>query len=373
VPEHPSRNAAPPLPRGVAWGLAFEAVHDLAATAFGLAAAVQIDGAPALVGLDTEGRLGWRTALPGPAVLVAGESSLFAVTDDLCVRVDPADGGVAATQPIDPPSGGRAKGTTLVSGDALVLASGRGLLCLDAAGLRVRWRADPGLDRTDALLQLAANPTRIVAVANRLVTALSAQGRQQWRRALPRGDAPAGSSPLLLDGDRVLIGLVPASAPAERLLQALSLADGRPLFDSAIRDLAMFCPAHVSGGVLVLDTQGGLAGFDLADRLSLLWTLQARVAFGACIAQDGHLVVATRDGALLRVAIADGRARTLLQMPSKTVWVPPAPDLSPGVHTEPAGAIEHLAILPQGVAFSVRWSADHAAIQLRPWSNDRVT
>jgi hypothetical protein len=128
----------------------------------------------------------------------------------------------------------------------------------------------------------------------------------------------------------------------------------------------MFCRPYVSNGVLVLDTQGGLAGFDVENNLQRLWSIEAPIALGACVSEEGHLLVATRNGELLRVAFANGQKKTLVHLPQRLAWVPPAPDLQPGVHSESAGAIERLALLPGGVAFSVSWSNDQAAIQFHP-------
>jgi hypothetical protein len=69
----------------------------------------------------------------------------------------------------------------------------------------------------------------------------------------------------------------------------------------------------------------------------------------------------------MRVSLADGKKETLVRLPRTQVWVPPAPDLPPGIHGESAGAIEHLASMPEGVAFSVVRSSDRTAIHFSAW------
>jgi outer membrane protein assembly factor BamB len=196
---------------------------------------------------------------------------------------------------------------------------------------------------------------------------ISERGELIWKRRLPTDTRLAGDRPLVLSDHRVWVGLVKESEPRVRYLYEVSASDGTPESETSIDDLAMFCPTHASGGVLVLDTQHGLAGFDIENGLKRRWSIEAPVAMGTCILQDGHLLVATQNGELLRVAFTDGRKETLMRLPRKQVWVPPAPDLSPGVHGESAGAIEHLVSLPGGVAFSVSWSSDRAVIQFHPW------
>jgi hypothetical protein len=72
-----------------------------------------------------------------------------------------------------------------------------------------------------------------------------------------------------------------------------------------------------------LDTQGGLAGFDVENNLQRLWSIEAPIALGACVSEDGHLLVATRNGELLRVAFANGQKKTLVHLPQRLAWVPP--------------------------------------------------
>ena len=136
--------------------------------------------------------------------------------------------------------------------------------------------------------------------------------------------------------------------------------------ETVIPDLAMFCNAYVSNGVLVLNTEGGLAGFVVRNALSRLWSIDVPVALGACVSSNGQLLVASRSGTLLRVAIADGSKEAMSELPRKLAWVPPAPDLEPGTSTQSAGSIEHLALLPHGVAFSVSWTNEQASILFRP-------
>jgi hypothetical protein len=160
----------------------------------------------------------------------------------------------------------------------------------------------------------------------------------------------------------VLVGLVREADPPVRYLHEACATAGAPEPDTMVDDLAMYCPAHAAGGVLVLDTRRGLSGFDLGNGLQRLWSIEVPVAMGSCIPEDGHLLLATRKGELLRVACADGRTETLMRLPSRAVWVPPAPDLAPGVHLESIGEIGHLISLPDGLAFSVSWPSGRAAI-----------
>lgn len=239
---------------------------------------------------------------------------------------------------------------------------------LDALHLEILWQVTLAFDEeNDAIQQLAYDPPWIAAVSNDMVMLISERGELSWKRRLPSGTRLAGSSPLVLAGGRVLVGLVRMLAPAARFLYELSVAEGQPGTETVINDLAMFCRPYVSNGVLVLDTQEGLAGFDVENDLRRLWSIEEPIVLGTCISEDGHLLIATQVGELLRIDFATGQQETLVHLPQRLVWVPPAPDLQPGVHSESTGAIEHLEVLPGGVAFSVSWSNDRAAIQFHPW------
>ena len=365
---HVPNSKANELPSGVTWSQEFNAVSALAAAASGIVASVVIATKPYLVGIDAEGRLRWRKVVPDHGLLVAGGRLVFAAIEHQIMTIDPADGSVGATREVDPPLGGWTQATTLSIGDDLLVADAQGLERLRAFGLETLWKVTPALDeKNNSIQQLVYEPPWIAAVSNHTVMGISERGELIWKRRLPTDTHLAGDRALVLADHRVWVGLVKESEPRVRYLYEVSASDGTPASETSIDDLAMFCPAHASIGVLVLDTQRGLAGFDIENGLKRLWSIEAPVAMGTCIPQDGHLLVATRNGELLRVAFADGRKETLMRLPRKQVWVPPAPDLSPGVRSESTGAIEHLVSLPGGVAFSVSWSSDQAAIQFHPW------
>jgi hypothetical protein len=282
--------------------------------------------------------------------------------------VDPADGSVGATRKVDPPPGGWTQATTLPIGEDMLIADAHGLERLRAFGLETLWKVSPPLgEENDSIQQVVYEAPWIAAVSNYTVMVVSERGDLKWKRALPADTRLAGDRSLVLSDHRIWVGLVKESEPPLRYLYEVSASDGKLESETSIDDLAMFCPAHVSGGLLVLDTQHGLAGFDIASGLKRRWSIDAPVAMGACIRQNGNLLVATRNGELLRVALADGRTETLMRLPRKQIWVPPAPDLSPGVHSESTMAIEHLVALPGGIAFSASGSKDRAVIQFHPW------
>ncbi|MEY9697558.1 outer membrane protein assembly factor BamB [Bradyrhizobium diazoefficiens] len=356
------------MPKGVTWSQEFNAVTSLAAAASGMVASVVIATKPYLVGLDVEGRLLWRKEVPDRALLVAGDRAVFAAVEHRIMIIDTAGGSVGATREVDPPLGGWAKATTLSIGADLLVADAQGLQCLRASSLETLWKLTPALDEAnDSLQQLTYEPPWIAAVSNHTVMVISERGELIWKRRLPADTRVAGDHPLVLTDHRLWVGLVKESEPSVRYIYELAASDGTPKSETSIDDLAMYCPAHVSRGVLVLDTQRGLTGFDIKNGLKRLWSIETPIAMGTCIAQDEHLLVATRDGELLRVAFADGGNETLIRLPREQAWVPPAPDLPPGVHSESKGAIEHLVSLPGGTAFSVVWSSDQAAIQFHPW------
>lgn len=302
------------------------------------------------------------------ALLVAGKASIFAVTDRQVERINGDDGIVAVARGVDPPLGGRSKATTLSVGEDLLLVEGGGLSLLAAEDLQTRWHLPLELgEENDAVQQVVYSPPWIVAASNDWVLATSDRGELRWVRSLPKGARTAGSHPLAVGSDRAWLGLVETAAPARRFLRALSLADGQAVNDTVIADLAMFCPAHVTDDVLVLETPGGLVAFDVENDFERSWALDAPVATGACAPDNGHLVVGTRGGTLLRVALADGHTETLVELPRRLAWVPPAPDLEPSIHEESEGTIESLALLPQGVAFSVTKPARGTNVYFHPW------
>ncbi len=349
---------------GPAWRVECDAVSSLAAAASGVVASVVIAAKPYLVGIDADGRSRWRTEVSGSGLLVAGGRSVFAAIGQRIMATDPLDGSVGAAREIGSPPGGWAAATTLSIGDDLLVVGAEGLERLQAPGLATLWKLSPTLDDVnDTIQQVVYAPPSIAAVSNHSVMLIAERGDLIWKQRLPAGARLAGDHPLVLAGRRVLVGLVGEADPRVRYLHAASASDGTPESTTLIDDLAMYCPAHAAGGVLVLDTRRGLAGFDIGNGLKRLWSVEARVVMGTCIFQDGHLLVATRDGALLRVAVADGRKEVLMRLPRRQAWTPPAPDLSPGVHGESIGAIAHLVSLPGGVAFSVSWPSGRAAIQ----------
>jgi PQQ-like domain len=366
---HVPNSKATEMPSGVTWSQEFNAVSGLAAAASGVVASVVIATKPYLVGIDAAGRLRWQKAVevPDPALLVAGGRSVYAVIEHRIMTIDPADGSVGATREVDPPLGGWTPATTLSIGDDLLISDALGIERLRAFGLETLWKVTPALDETnDGMQQLVYGPPWIAAVSNHAIMVISERGESIWKRQLPTDTRLAGDHPLILADRRVWVGLAKVSDPSVRYLYEISALDGTPASETSIDDLAMFCPAHVSSGVLVLDTQRGLAGFDTLNGMKRLWSIEAPVAMGRCIPHDGHLLVATRNGKLLRVAFADGRKETLVRLPQRQVWVPPAPDLRPGVHSESTGTIEHLVSLPGGAVFSVSWSNDQAAVQNHP-------
>jgi hypothetical protein len=333
-----------------------------------MVASVVIATKPYLVGIDAAGRPRWRTEVSGSGLLVAGGRSVFAAIGHRIMAIDPLDGSVGAAREIDPPAGGWAPATTLAIGDDLLVACAAGLVRLRAPGLETLWTLSPAPGEAgDAIAQVAYAPPSIAAVSDRAVMLIAERGELIWRQRLPADSRLAGDHPLVLAGRRVLVGLVKEADPGVRYLHEACPTDGAPEPDTLVDDLAMYCPAHAAAGVLVLDTQRGLAGFDIGNRLRRLWSVEAAVAMGSCIPEDGHLLLATPKGELLRIACADGRAETLMRLPSRAVWVPPAPDLAPGVHLESIGAIGHLVSLPEGLAFSVSWPSGRAAIAFHRW------
>ena len=360
--------ASTELPQGVTWSREFNAVSSLAAVSSRIAASVVIASKPALVGIDAGGRLTWQREVPATGLIIAGVSSVFAaIAGDITV-IDPADGSVGARREADPPPGGWTQATALAIGDDLLVADAQGVERVRAVDLHTLWKVTPALgEQNDTIQQLVHEPPWIGAVSNHTVMVISEGGELNWKRALPADIRLAGDRPLVLADQRMWVGLVKESDPRVRYLYEVSVSDGSLESETPIDDLAMFCPAYASGGVLVVDTQRGLAGFDIVTGLKRRWSIDAPVALGTCIRQDGHLVVATRHGELLRVSLADGGTETIIGLPRKPVWVAPAPDISPGVHSESTGEIEHLLSLPGGVAFSVSWSADRAALQFRRW------
>jgi len=312
--------------------------------------------------------LTWQTEVPEAGLIIAGGHSVFAAIADRIMTLDPADGSVGAMRDADPPRGGWTQATALAIGDDLLVADAHGVERLRAVGLDTLWKVTPALGgQNDSIQQLVYEPPWIAAVSNHTVMVISDGGELNWKRQLPADTRLAGDRPLVLADHRIWIGLVKESDPRVRYLCEMSLSDGRPQSETSIPDLAMFCPAYASGGVLVLDTQRGLAGFDIVSVLKRRWSIEAPVAMGTWVRQDGHLLVATRSGELLRVALADGRKETLIRLPRKPIWVPPAPDASPGVHSESTLEIDNLVSLPGGVAFSAHSSRDRAVIQFHPW------
>jgi hypothetical protein len=356
------------LPSGVTWSKEFDAVSSLAAVSSRIVASLVIATKPYLAGIDAEGRMTWRNEVPGPGLLIGAGRSVFAAFADRIMIIDPADGSVGARRDADPPPGGWTQATILSTGEDLLIADAHGLERLRAGGLETLWMVTPALDEeNDSIQQLAYEPPWIAVVSNHTVMVVSERGELHWTRQLPADTRLAGDRPLVLADHRIWVGLVKESNPRVRYLYEVSASDGKLESETSIDDLAMFCPAHVLGSLLVLDTLHGLAGFDIVSGLKRRWSIDAPVATGACLRQNGDLLVATRNGELLRVALADGRTETLMRLPRKQIWVPPAPDLSPGVHSESAMAIEHLVALPGGIAFSASGSKDRAVIQFHPW------
>jgi outer membrane protein assembly factor BamB len=300
------------------------------------------------------------------AVLVAGRSSLFVAAAQRVMSLDASSGTVRAARDIEPALGGWAKATMLPIDDDLVIVGAAGVTRLDAQGLTTKWHVGLTLDPNDTIKQLAYEPPWIAAVSNHAVRLISDRGDMMWTRELPDDARPVGSTPLASAGGRLWVGLAPVSAPGPRVLQEMSIGDGTLKAETVIDDLAMSCPALVSNGVLVLTTQGGLAGFDVRDGLQRIWSVEVPVVFEGCVAANGRIVVASRRGTLVRVDAADGRRETLVELSRTLAWVPPAPDLEPGTHTTSAGSIVHLALLPRGVGVSVSWSSARASILFRP-------
>jgi hypothetical protein len=365
-PPESAPGSASDLPQDIAWSHEFSAVSDLVATSSGLSAAVVLDRAPHLVGLDGEGGVRWQTEFAADAVLVAGGQALFAATAQQIVRIDPSRGSVMATREVEPSLGGWAKATTLAIDEDLVVVDADGVTRLGAGDLATKWHVRLALDPNDAIKQLVYEAPWIAAVSNRTVVLISDRGDVAWTRQLPAGTRPASGTPLLLAGGRLWAGLAPISTPGARLLQEWSIQDGDADTGTVVSDLEMACPAVMSDGVLVLTTQGGLAGFDVRNGVQRLWSVDVPVVFEGCAAADGQVVVASRNGTLERVAVADGRHETLFELSKTDTWVPPAPDLEPGVYSSSAGSITHVALLPRGVAFSVTWSNARASVLFRP-------
>jgi hypothetical protein len=326
-----------------------------------------LDKVPNVVGFDAGGRLSWGKQIGDPATLVAGRQFIFAATERQIMCISATDGSTVATREVDPPVGGWAKATAFSIDDDLVVVHAGGVARLDARELKTQWQvALPLDDENDAIKQLVHDPPRIAAVSNHAIVLISDRGDVNWKRQLPQDARLVGSHPLVLAHGRLRVALARISTPGARFLYELSIVEGNPGPETVINDLAMFCPAYVSNGVLVLNTQGGLAGFDVQNDLDRLWSIDKPVALGACVAADGKLLVASSDGTLLRVAFADGSTETVSELSRTLTWVPPAPDLGPGLHIASAGSIEHLALLPRAVAFSVSWSSDRASILFRP-------
>lgn len=350
----------------VLWSSDFNAVSDLTSTSAGVAAAVRIDEITYLVGLDSQGRLLWRIESGEDPVLIAKERFLYALTDRRVIAVDSFQGVVVATAEIALPLGGCSKANAIFLGDDLLLAYSKGLQLLAATGLETKWQLVVHLDRDDTIQQLAHSPPWVAAISNQKVLLSSEQGELRWLRELPQGTRIVGSYPLIFVSHRLLVGLARIVVPNERFLLELTLLGDQSGTETIINDLAMFCPSHVWNDVLVIDTSTGLAGFNMADKLQRLWSIDAPITTGTCIATDGTLSVSAWQGTLLRVVVKSHQSEILLKLPEKTVWVPPAPDLEPGSYVEGLGIIEHLSAVPNGIAFSVTWSKDRASIQLIP-------
>jgi len=346
----------------VAWSSEFNAISDLTSTSAGVTGAVTINESKYLVGLDSEGRLIWRIENDADPLLIAKECLLYALMDRRIISIDSFNGVVVATREIDPPLGGWSKANAIFLGDDLLLADSGGLQLLAATNLETKWKLAVHLNSDDAIQQLAHNPPWFAAISNKKVMLFSEQGELRWQRELPQGTRIVGSYPLIFVSDRLLVGLARTVMPNERFLYELSLR-GEHGTEMIINDLAMFCPSHVSQDVLVLDTSTGLAGFKMADTLQRWWSIDVSITLGVCVTRGGDILVSAWRGTLLRVAFESGQSEVLLRLPEKTVWIPPAPNLEPGRHSESTGVIEHLAVSRNGIAFSVTWSKDQAAIQ----------
>jgi hypothetical protein len=365
---HVTQIKANELPVGAAWSHEFDAVSDLAAVGSALVASVVIAEKPYLVGLDAAGGLKWRSAMPGPAMLVASGRVAFVAVEDRIMTIDPTDGTISATKSVHTPLSQRTAATTLVLGEDLLIVDARRLERLSGVDLQALWTLTSVLEeQSEALQQLAYESPRIVAVSNLRVMVISEHGELLWKRQLPADSRLAGDHPVVVAHGRVWVGLVRLSDPGARYLYGFSVSDGGSSSKTSIGDLAMYCPAHFSNGVLVLDTQRGLAGFDIEKDLARRWSIEAPIAPGACVSQNNHVLVATTRGEVVRIMVADGKKEVLVRLPRTQVWVPPAPDLPAGIHSESEGVIEHLAYLPEGVAFSVVRSRDRAAIQFNAW------
>lgn len=349
--------------KGAGWSFDAAAVSDLASTSAGVAAAVTVDTINYLIGLDFDGRSLWRIEAAADPVLVAKNNALFAAMERRIMLIDPATGIIKAVREIDPPLGGWTKSNTLFPGDDLLTVDASGLLLLAGANLETKWHLPLDLDRNDTVQQVVHSQRWIAAISNRSVMLVSAQGALQWQRDLPQGTRFAGTFPLVFARDRLLTGLVRTGPPVSRFICELSLHNGELVTETNVEDLAMFCPAHVVEDVLVLDTSNGLAGFNIAGPLQRVWSIDAPVTTGACVAADRYLLVSVWQGTLLRVAVTDGKSEVLFELPRKKTLVPPAPNLDSTSHIESVGVIEHLAVMPGGIAFSVTWSKERATIQ----------
>jgi hypothetical protein len=349
--------------KGAGWNFEAAGVSDLASTSAGVAAAITIDTINYLIGIDFDGRSLWRIEAAGDPVLVAKKNALFAAMERRIMSIDPATGTIGAVREIDPPLGGWTKSNTLSFNDDLLTVDASGLLLLAGANLETKWHLPLELDRDDAIQQVVHSQHWIAAISNRSVMLVSEQGALQWQRDLPQGTRFAGTYPLVFARDRLLIGLVRTGTPVSRFICELSLNDGELVTETSVDDLAMFCPAHVFDDLLVLDTSNGLAGFNIAGPLQRSWSIDAPMTTGACVAADRYLLVSAWQGTLLRVAVADGKSEVLFELPRKRTLVPPAPSLDSTSHMESVGVIEHLAVMPHGIAFSVTWSKEHATIQ----------
>lgn len=349
--------------KGAGWSFDAAAVFDLASTSAGVAAAITVDTNSYLIGLDIDGRSLWRIEAAANPVLVAKKNVLFAAMERRIMLIDPATGTIGAVRELDPPLGGWTKSNTLFLGGDLLTVDASGLLLLAGENLETKWHFPLDLDRNDTIQQLVHGQHWIAAISNERMMLFSEQGALQWQRDLPQGTRFAGTYPLVFAHDRLLIGLVRTNRPVSRFICELSLHNGELVTETNVDDLAMFCPAHVFEDVLVLDTSDGLAGFDIAGALQRVWSINAPVTTGACLADGGYLLISAWQGTLLRVAVADGKSEVLFELPRKRTLVPPAPNLDSTSHIESVGVIEHLAIMPHGIAFSVTWSKERAAIQ----------
>lgn len=360
---HDSNTTANKTSRAVGWSYDFNAISGLTSTIAGVVATVTIAGENYMVALDTEGRLIWRIEINDDPLLIAKEYFLFAAMDQRVVSIDPSNGVVRATREIDPPLGGWAKANVLFVDEDLLIANAGGLLLLDGTSLETKWQLAVDLNHDDAIQQLAHKPPLIGAISNTLVMLLSAKGELQWQRHIPQGTRIVGSYPLIFVSNRLFVGLARTVRPTERLLCELSLRGDQSWTEAIINDLALFCLPHISNNVLVIDTSSGLAGFNIADKLQRLWSIDLPITLGVCLGSGEAVLVSAWQGTLLQVSVESGESEVLLKLPEKTVWIPPAPNLEPARHSESIGVIEHLAVIAGSIAFSVTWSKDHAAIQ----------